>query len=593
MKEQTKVKITFNSLRDMPHGCVSIGDMSWNQTGTWRYMRPIYMNRTAPCITGCPTASPIERWIYLMEKGRMEEALEVLRIESPFPAIMGRVCFHPCEKKCNRGNMDGSVSINALERHLGDATRMVGAAKAHEVPAPYRPLRVAVIGSGPSGLACAYHLSRLGHKAVVFERLSQPGGMMRYGIPSYRLPREVLDREIDRFKDMGIEFIMNTAPSPIDLLKDFDKVYVAFGAQRSRPLGVPGDNAKGVKSGLRFLMQTSTGEITTVPETVLVIGGGNTAIDCARVALRLGAKDVIILYRRTEKEMPAFELEVAQARQEGVKIEFLVAPIAVKEKALNLEMICTRMKLGDVGPDGRRQPIPIEGSEFIINAGLILSAIGEEAEVDLAQGLLCKKGLIVVDKGTRTNIEDIYAGGDVTDNPRTVVDAIGMGKRAAIAMDCAQRGLVFEDCLPFITIPDGNGISMKAYLNILLHGLKKIEPLPEVASFEKMNTAWFLARKPRKRPELVLEERLKNDKGRFPEVIQDLEEGEAEAEAMRCMHCGFCIECDNCYIFCPDACIEPLEHGYEIDYYHCKGCGLCVKECPRSAMNMVYEKRGE
>jgi 2-oxoacid:acceptor oxidoreductase delta subunit (pyruvate/2-ketoisovalerate family) len=590
MKQRTLSKIVFRSYQDMPEGCVSVGDMSWNRTGSWRYVRPIYTDRTPPCSCGCPCGVPIERWMGLVADGEYDEALEVIRMEHPFPSILGRVCFHPCEGTCNRAKMEGAVSINALERHIGDMTVDAPPAKPHDVPAPPKPLKVAVVGSGPAGLGAAYHLRRLGHEPTVLERMPALGGMLRYGIPSYRLPKDVLDRELNRIAQMGIPFKTgDPAELPTLFEEGYDRVFLAFGAQRSRRLGIPGDDHPKVRAGLGFLHDVVDGKVSKVPDKVLVVGGGNTAVDCARTAVRLGGKDVRILYRRTENEMPAFPEEVKAARDEGVAIDFLVAPAKASDDGGNVALTCIRMELGEPDASGRRRPVPIEGSEFTVVAGLVLSAIGEEAELDDLAGLEAERGSLAADDEMRTSDPKVFAGGDMTDNPRTVIDALASGKRGAIAMDCEARGLDFREVLRRIGLPDCRSLSMGNYVRVVRDGLEAVEPVPEVAAFEMLNTVYIDESARHSRPEVDPAERTKRGTG-FVEVHPDLAEDDAIAEAMRCMHCGTCIACDNCYIFCPDAAISPQPDGsYVIDYDYCKGCGLCVHECPRAAMALVPE----
>jgi 2-oxoacid:acceptor oxidoreductase delta subunit (pyruvate/2-ketoisovalerate family) len=304
------------------------------------------------------------------------------------------------------------------------------------------------------------------------------------------------------------------------------------------------------------------------------------------VARRLGA-DVRILYRRTQTEMPAFADEVAAALEEGIEIEFLVAPQSAADDGGEVALTCLRMELGEPGEDGRRKPVPIPGSEFVAKAGLVLSAIGEEAELDAVPGLESKWGSVVTDEEARTSDPSILAGGDVTDSARTVIDALAGGKRAAIAIDCEARGLDFREVLRRVQLPESGALSMERYLTLLRDGMDAVEPSPEVARFELMNTVYFDQFARTKRPELAPKER----SGGFTEVHSDITEDVAMAEAGRCMHCGHCITCDNCYIFCPDAVITPLPDGsYLIDYDYCKGCGLCVHECPRAAMALIPER---
>lgn len=585
MKIKTKEKILFKSLKEMPYLCASIGDMGWNETGSWRYIRPQYISQTPSCNYGCPAGEDVEGWIRALGEKRFNDALEKIKLENPFPSITGRVCFHPCEAKCNRKNFGGSISINMLERFVSDRT------------APHKPpklhfneggLNVGVVGSGPAGLSCAYHLRRLGHKITVYEKMPELGGMLRYGIPPYRLPRDIINEEIKILQKMGIKFITRSNEPVSKILSLYDAVFIAFGAHKSKRMGVEGENSIGVMSGLEFLRKTFAREEVEIGERVLVIGGGNTAIDTARVSLRKGVKEVIVVYRRSRNEMPAFEEEVAHAKGEGIKFEFLTAPLRVinDKKGIVSGLLCQRMKLGEPDSSGRRRPVSIPHSEFEISCDTIFSAIGEDVDFEgIPQSLSIKDGIVEIQEGGRTNIKNLYAGGDMTSTPRSVADAIASGKKSAIAIDCLWRGIDFKKIEQDITGYSETSVLMEKYLRLLKGEKEPQNVKKDNVEFSQLNLNHFQNLPRVKRAEVSVEERIRD----FKEVFNPVSQSVALVEADRCFHCGRCTECDNCYVFCPDNAISYIKGGYIIDYTFCKGCGLCVFECPRSAMEMVEE----
>ncbi len=579
----------------MPYCTMSAALMTWNETGTWRYLRPQYVDQIPACQASCPTANNIEAWIKLLEKGKVEEAWEKAIIENPFPALMGRVCFHPCQEGCNRKELGGSISIQMLERVLADK---VGANP--PVAKPFRTLskkKVAIVGSGPAGLACAYHLTRLGHKAVVMERNARGGGVLRYGIPEYRLPKDVLDIEIDRLKKMGVEFqfgkSIRDAAAMQMLRQEYDAIYLAIGAHRSRALGIPDEKTEGVMPGLTFLDLTAQGKAPPLGKKVLVVGGGNTAIDAARTAKRFGG-DVTVLYRRSREEMPAFESEVKEALAEGIKIEFLVMPKSVVVKdGRAAGLVCDRAKLGEPDESGRRSPVAVPGSEITFEANSVLSAVGEEIETAIIPSALAiHKGALATKQGGRTEWHNVFAGGDFINQPRTAVDAMAAGKRSAIAIDCFFRKDDFDLVFQKIKIGDSNSVRMGDYLRYL-----EAEKTPEaspvvvaknrIAKFEDLNTAYFWESKPNEYPMRSVEDRLGTRP--FSEVHQAPSKDVVSDELSRCFHCGRCTECDNCFIYCPDISIAKVTGGYAFDFTYCKGCGVCVHECPRAALELIEE----
>jgi 2-oxoacid:acceptor oxidoreductase delta subunit (pyruvate/2-ketoisovalerate family) len=596
--------ISFKGANDLPLFPMTLASTECNKTGTWRYLRPRYTEKTPSCQFSCPTGNDIEAWIRLMEKGQVKEAWEAATMENPFPSIMGRVCFHPCMDGCNRCEMGGSVNIQMLERTLGER---IGEKLPTAEPF-FEPTKktVAIIGSGPAGLACAYHLNRLGHSVTVFEKEAKAGGMLRYGIPGYRLPKSAVDREITRLKAMGIEIKLSSAVRDAaamqTLRQDFDAVFMAPGAHKSRRMGIDNENATGIMTGLELLKKAANGKKVSLGKRVLVIGGGNTAMDAARTALRMGS-EVKVIYRRTEAEMPAFEDEVREATAEGVSIEPLAQPkIIIMDGNRVTGLTCEKMQLGDPDESGRRRPIPVEGSEATFEANTIITAIGEEIDPSIIPSTLpIANGVIATQLGGRTEWVNVFAGGDFSDGTRTVVDALADGKRSAIAIDCLLHGENFEktfDKISFESTDHRIGdkgpstVLMSRYIafrkgeNTATATTSETTTHDDVVRFEDLNSAYFTESKPNTIPMLSVKERLTGDN---PEVSTPATEVAVTDEMSRCFHCGRCTECDNCFIYCPDVAIAKKKDGFDIDYYYCKGCGICMTECPRAAVEMIPE----
>jgi 2-oxoacid:acceptor oxidoreductase delta subunit (pyruvate/2-ketoisovalerate family) len=602
---------------DLAHGVppVSVSSTSTrkNLTGSWKEIRPVYQDRVAPCDQGCPVGIDIEGYMNLLREGRLEEARDLLLLENPLPAVTGRVCYHPCEGACHRGRLDGAVSIHAVERMLGDL--------ALEAPPPVRAPRtrredVAVVGSGPAGLACAYYLVRLGYGATVYEADPEPGGILRYGIPEYRLPKRVLAGEIDRLRALGVEFRcgvrVGTDLSSGELARHA-AVFVATGAHRARRLGIEGEDARGVRDGLGFLGEVNRGGRPNLGERVVVVGGGNTAMDCARTAARLGA-DVTVIYRRGRAEMPANPEEVEDALHEGVRLVFLTAPVAVRtvlaaperEPIESLEsmfenpapeqagprvvgLTCTRMVLGAPDASGRRRPEPVPGSEAFVPADTVLTALGEEADVDfLPHDVKREAGTITVQALAGTSRAAWFAGGDVTEQPHTVAFALGSGKRAALGIDrfLRARAGASDNGLDVDAMRYGPAGNLSAARWTGSDPVRRRGAVNQVVDFEQLNLAHF-RRLPRHADGRA--EPAERRHG-FAESNLGLTREMALAEAGRCFNCGVCNACELCLLFCPDVAIARRdEGGFDIAYEYCKGCGVCVAECPRGAMTMTRE----
>jgi NADPH-dependent glutamate synthase beta subunit-like oxidoreductase len=523
-----------------------------NRTGSWRVERPVYVDRIPPCNDACPAGENIQRWLYHAEAGAYEAAWRGLVEDNPLPAICGRVCFHPCEAACNRGKVDEAVGIRAVERFLGDAAIAHGWRLPERAPATGR--RVLVVGSGPSGLSAAYHLARAGHEVVVREAAPRPGGMLRYGIPKYRLPREVIDAEISAIEDLGVEIRCDAGVADIASAMAegaFDAAYLVLGAQLSHRVQVPAADSARLLDALAFLAGTEAAEPVAIGRRVVVYGGGDTAMDAARSAKRLGATDAVIVYRRNRRKMPAHADLVEEALAEGVTVRWMSTISRVEKDKVLVE----KMELDSAG-------FPQPTGEFTnLDADCVILALGQDADLaPLAalEGVEVRDGLVVVDAQMMTGHSGVFAGGDMVPAERTVTVAVGHGKRAARNIDRWLRG---ETGGP--------------------------PPRHELASIETLNT-WYYADAGRTvQPELEAQRRQTG----FEEVVGGLDEPNALFEARRCLSCGNCFECDNCYGVCPDNAVSKLGPGerYVFDYDYCKGCGICVAECPCGAIVMVPE----
>jgi len=572
--------IVFESEEQMPHLPMSVGTTLYNKTGSWRYVRPVYRNRTSPCNHVCPAGEDIVDYLGLVKHGQYEAALRRILEENPFPGVCGRVCPHPCESECNRAQLGGAIAIHAVERFLADLPQARQLPRL-EASAP-SGASVAVIGSGPAGLSCAYQLARRGYEVTVFEAAPHLGGLMRLGIPSYRLPREVLDKEIEAIAALGVE--MRTGMRLGDNLRwedlqQYPAVLVAIGQHVSRRLNVPGEDRQGVLPGLDFLRRVNLGERVSVGPRVAVIGGGNTAMDAARSALRLGAAQVRVLYRRSRHEMPAVADEVQETEQEGIQIEFLTAPVKVLSNGSAVcKLQCVRMRLGAPDESGRRRPEPISGSEFTLEVDTVITALGQETNLDLvADRMECAHGLLVSSNAAEASPlgegawrKGLFVAGDAATGYGTVAHAVGSGKRAALAIDRYLRGEAL-DGFPAL----GDPVRVAA---------RDVDPT--VVRFEDLNLAYFEEETPTLQGQRPAAERV----GDFDEVNLGFAPDQAGREAERCFSCGTCNECDTCWLYCPDVCILHRDgSGYEINYDYCKGCGICAQECPRVAITMEEE----
>ena len=525
-----------------------------NKTGSWRTERPVYVDRLPPCNAQCPAGEDIQGWLFHAEGGDYQAAWRHLVRDNPFPAIMGRVCYHSCEGACNRAQLDSAVGINSVERFLGDEALKQG--WRFDAPPSASGKQVLVVGAGPSGMSAAYHLRRLGHAVTVMEAGPMIGGMMRFGIPKYRLPRDVLDAEMQRIADMGVTVQLNAKVADIaQTMVDggYHAAFLAVGAHIAKRAFIPAKDGARILDAVQVLRSMEGEDQPMLGRRVVVYGGGNTAIDVARTARRLGATEAIIVYRRTRERMPAHDFEVEEALQEGVMVKWLST---IKQAGDDGALTIEKMVL-----DAKGNPQPTGEFETLEADSLVL-ALGQDVDLSLLDGipdLQMKDGVVQVDPATMmTGHPGLFAGGDMVPAERNVTVAVGHGKKAARHIDAWLRGT---------------------------HAEPAAKHAP--ASFDRLNP-WYYSDAPATvRPMLDIARRQTS----FDEVQGGLTEGNALFEARRCLSCGNCFECDNCYGVCPDNAVIKLGPGqrFQFNYDYCKGCGLCAAECPCGAIDMVPE----
>lgn len=522
-------------------------------TGAVRSQRPVYVDLLPPCNSACPAGEDIQKWLGLAQSGKFKAAWEALISDNPMPAVHGRVCYHPCETSCNRKDLDSSVSIHAVERFLGDQATTQG----WKIPTAVASTgkRVLVVGAGPSGLSAAYHLTRLGHQVEIHEAGPLPGGMLHFGIPAYRLPREDLMQEIRRIEAFGVKIVLNHKVE--DLLAEqktgnFDAAFVAIGAQKAHHIEIPARDAARVFTAVNLLHNVETKSAPTLGRRVVVYGAGNSAMDAARTARRLGAEEALIVFIMDKTHMEARAFEAQEARDEGVTFKWLSSIKEIDTGAITVE----RMRMD---ADGHPQPT---GEFETLKADSVVLALGQEAESGFLKNIpeiaYQPGGIVVVDRAMMTGKPGIFAGGDMVPSQRSVTIATGHGKKAARHIDAWLRGreLPNADKHPGIT-------------------------------FAGLNLPIYADAEPSAQHELALSARAKG----FDEVFGGLTEAQAQHEAKRCLSCGNCFECDNCYAACPEDAIIKLgpNNGYEIKLDLCTGCQVCVEQCPCHAMEMVPE----
>jgi NADPH-dependent glutamate synthase beta subunit-like oxidoreductase len=559
VKKKKKKKRGLKSMRGGAGGAGAAGSS----------LRPAFVEGTPPCADGCPNHNAVREMLMTISKAEdlgkspeqaFEAAFYVFLETTPFPSVCGRVCPHPCESECNRREKEGAVDINSVERFIGDFGLERGL-KPKKLTDEKSSEKIAVVGSGPGGLSAAYQLARRGYPVTVFEAFPESGGMLRYGIPDYRLPQDILDGEINRILEMGVELQLNTTvgtDTSLDELREkYKAVFVALGAHKGIELRVEGEDAPNVLTGTDFLHRINAGETIDVGNKVLVIGGGDTAVDAARVSRRLGA-DVTIVYRRTRKEMPAIDEEIVGADEEGVEIHYLAAPIEIyKENGRAVGMKCQQMELGEPDSSGRRRPVPIEGETFDLDFTCLITAVSQAPGFSGFDSLIEGKDWIKVDEKFKTKIDGVYSGGDNI-NLGLVIDAIAHGRMAASAIDELIRG----------------------------EQQPRADSPKEVIRADKMQLAYYKESQPVARTAAPVDERLKD---MVAEIVSTYSEEEAIQESKRCMSCGSCFDCGTCWSFCQDnAIIKPLVKGepYEFKLEFCTGCKKCSEVCPCGYIRM-------
>jgi NADPH-dependent glutamate synthase beta subunit-like oxidoreductase len=522
-------------------------------TGPVRERRPLYVDLLPPCNHACPAGENIQAWLTEARAGRYREAWQILVEDNPLPAVHGRVCYHPCESDCNRQRLDSAVSIHAVERFLGDMAVREGWALPPAASSSGK--RVLIVGAGPSGLSAGYHLARRGHTVEIHDAGPLPGGMMHFGIPAYRLPREELMQEVQRIERMGVKIVLDHKVEDLVAEKEaghFDAVFAAIGADLARHIDIPVRDAAHVLDAVSFLHGVSSGERPSLGRRVVVYGGGNTAMDAARTAKRLGAVETLVVYHRDRAHMTARAFEADEALEEGIKIKWLTSIKEIAGSALTVEVV-------ELGPDGTPQPT---GRFETLEADAVVLALGQQTDSGFLKkvaGIECRAdGTVVVGPNMMTGRAGIFAGGDMVPSDRTITSAVGHGKKAAHAIDAWLRG-------------------------------KTDTPVPKhpVVSLEMLHLPVYSDAERREQPRLAAEERTTG----FMEVVAGLTEAQATYEAQRCLSCGNCFECDQCFAACPEKAIEKLGPGqrYRYHYDRCTGCAVCYEGCPVHAIEMIPE----
>jgi len=526
-------------------------------TGALRSRRPDYVDFLPPCNDACPAGENIQAWLGLAQDGQYEAAWRELVRNNPMPSIHGRVCYHPCEDVCNRVHTDSAVSIHAVERFLGDLALEQG--WQFEKPATRSGRKILIVGAGPSGLSAAYHLTRMGHEVEIREAGPVAGGMIHFGIPAYRMPRQELDAEIQRIENLGVKITLNHRVEDVLAEKadgGFDAVFVAVGAHISKKIEIPNRDAGKILDAVTFLTQANKGEKPVLGRRVAIYGGGNTAMDAARTAKRLGVDNAMIIYRRDRSSMPAHDFEADEAIEEGVKINWLRTIKEIDRSTFKVEI----MEL-----DENRRPQPTGRFEEL-EADTLILALGQDTDTAFLQSVpgieFQADHTVVVDDNMMTGHAGIFAGGDMVPSERSVTIAVGHGKHAARHIDAFLRG--------------------EKYVRAPRH---------EIIGHERLHL-WYRTNAPKREQEKIPVER--RGQG-FDEILQNLSEPEARFEAKRCLSCGNCFECDGCYGACPQDAIIKLGKGnrYRFDFDKCTGCAVCYEQCPCHAIEMIDEPVSE
>ena len=524
-------------------------------TGPIRLHHPIYRDSIPPCNHACPAGENIQAWLALSQEGRFEEAWHTLVNDNPMPSVHGRVCYHPCESSCNRSQVDDAVSIHAVERFLGDLA--IEKAWKPKIDTQSTGKKILIVGAGPSGLSAAWHLARMGHQVEIHEAGPMAGGMMRFGIPAYRLPRDVLDAEVKTIQDIGVSIRLNTKVENVLASKEnggFDAVFMAVGAHLAKKIDIPAREAGKILDAVSYLASVEAGEAPKLGRRVAIYGGGNTAMDAARTAKRLGAEEAMIIYRRDREHMPAHDFEATEAEEEGIKINWLRTIRQIDSTEFQVEVM-------EIDENGRPQAT---GEIETLEVDSLVLALGQNVDTSILESIpgveLDRDGVVSVGPNMMTGANGIFAGGDMVPSERTVTIATGHGKKAARHIDAWLRGAQYS----------------------------KESSLPSV-DFSALHLWYHSDAQQRQQSEIPAEQRNVD----FREVTAGLNQEEVLFESSRCYSCGNCFECDGCFGACPESAIIKLgkDKRYEIDYERCTGCEACFLQCPCHAMEMVETGR--
>ena len=520
-------------------------------TGPFRLQQPVFVDSIPPCNHACPAGENIQAWLDKAQAGDFESAWRILVRDNPMPAIHGRVCYHPCESSCNRQHVDDAVSIHAVERYLGDLALEKGWVP--EIERQPSGKKILIVGAGPSGLSAAWHLALLGHAVEIREAGPMAGGMMRFGIPAYRMPRDVLEGEVDRIRKIGVKITLNSKVVDVMATKEtegFDAVFMSIGAHLAKHVDIPARDSGRILDAVSYLAAVERGEEPKLGRRVAVYGGGNTAMDAARTAKRLGAEETMIIYRRDREHMPAHEFEAIEAESEGIKINWLRTIREIDSTTFQVEVM-------EVDENGRPQPT---GVIETLEADSLVLALGQNVDTSVLERIpgvsLAWDGVVEVNDNMMTGAEGIFAGGDMVPSERTVTIATGHGKKAARHIDAWLKGTTYHK-----------------------------EPATPTVDFNALHLRYYTDAQQRQQASLAPEQRT----GDFSEVTAGLNAREAQFEAARCYSCGNCFECDGCFGACPETAIIRLGKGkrYEINYDLCTGCQACFLQCPCHAIEMV------
>lgn len=519
-------------------------------TGPVRLQQPEYVDSIPPCNHACPAGENIQGWLDRAQAGDFEAAWRILVRDNPLPAVHGRVCYHPCESACNRRQVDEAVSVHAVERFLGDLALEQGWMP--DVDAGPSGRKILIVGAGPSGLSAAWHLALLGHEVEIREAGPMAGGMMRFGIPAYRMPRDILDAEVARIERLGVRITLDCKVEDVLGAKaagGFDAVFMAIGAHLAQRVDIPAREAGRILDAVSYLAAVERGEAPKLGRRVAVYGGGNTAMDAARTARRLGAEEAMIIYRRDREHMPAHEFEAAEAEAEGIRINWLRTIRHIDSTAFTVEVM-------EVDEHGRPQPT---GELETLEADSLVLALGQNVDTSILEaipGVAIEDRVVIVGDNMMTGADGVFAGGDMVPSERTVTVATGHGRKAARHIDAWLRGTVYRPARREPRVYFGD-LKLRYYTEAQRRLERALEPAARTRDFR--------------------------------EIVAGLDQREAVYEAARCYSCGNCFECDGCFGACPEDAIVKLGKGrrYRIDYDRCTGCQACVLQCPCNAMQMV------